>query len=75
MDNVPLNVRDRLAGVALVPVPIEVLCHQAEPDDEVGGEVLRLGLAPFFAPDAEQGGFIVAHDHPGVRAADKSPSS
>jgi hypothetical protein len=32
-----------LPGVAFVPVSIEVLGHEPELDDEVGGEVLRLG--------------------------------
>ena len=37
-----------------------------ELDDEVAGEVLRLGLAALLPPEAEQGGFVVAHDDPGV---------
>jgi hypothetical protein len=48
-----------LAGIALVPLAIEVLGHEAELDDEVGGEVLRPDLAPLFLPQAEQGGFVV----------------
>ena len=45
----------------------------ADPElhDEVAGQVLRLGLAPLLAPEADQGGFIAAHDDPGVRAADE----
>ena len=39
--------------------------------DQVAGQVLRLGLAPFLAPKADQGRFITAHDDPGVRAADE----
>ena len=42
-----------------------------ELDDEVAGQVLRLDLAAFFPPEAEQGGFVIAHDDPGVRAADE----
>ena len=42
-----------------------------ELDDEVAGEVLRLDLAALFPPEAEQGAFVVAHDDPGVRAADE----
>ena len=56
-------------------MPIEGFGHEPELDDEVAGEVLRLGLAPFLVPEADQGGFIVAHDDPGVGAADKAPSS
>ena len=71
MPDPPLDVFDGLPGIALVPVPIEVLGDQAELDDEVAGEVLRLDLAALLPPEAEQGGFIVAHDDPGVRAADE----
>ena len=66
-----LDAFDRLPGVALVPMPVEGFSHQPELDDEVAGQVLRLGLAPFLAPEADQGGFIVAHDDPGVGAADE----
>ena len=34
-------------------------------------EVLGLDLAALFPPQAEQGGLVVAHDDPGVRAADE----
>jgi hypothetical protein len=40
-------------------------------DEEIAGQVLRLGLAPFFAPEAEQSGLIAAHDNPSVRATNK----
>ena len=46
--------------------------NEPELDDEVAGQVLRLGLAPFLAPQAHQGGFIVAHDDAGVGAADEA---
>ena len=45
--------------------------HQAELDDEVAGQVLRLDLASFLPPEPEQGGFVAAHDDPGVGAADE----
>jgi len=70
-----LDACDRLPGVALVPISVEGLGHQAELDDEVAGEVLRLGLAPFLAPQADQSGIIVAHDDPGVRAAEEATST
>jgi hypothetical protein len=40
-------------------------------DDEIAGQVLRLDLAPLFSPQPDKGGLIVAHDDPGVRAADE----
>ena len=64
-----LNAFDNLPGVALAPTPVEGFGYQAELDDEVAGEVLRLGFAPFLAPEAHQGAFIVAHDDARVRAA------
>ena len=70
-----LDVVRPAAGVALVPGAIEVLGHGAELDDQVAGQVLRLGLASFLPPEADQGGFIAAHDDPGVRAADEPSSS
>ena len=67
----PLDVRDRLAGVALVPMPIEVLGDVPELDDEVARQVLGLGLAALLPPEPEQGRFVGAHDDPGVGAADE----
>ena len=66
-----LNAFNGLPGIAFVPEPIEVLGHEAELDDEVAGEVLRLGLAPFLPPEAHQRCFVAAHYDPGVRPADE----
>src|SRR5262249_8458248 len=71
MPDPALHVADRPAGVALIPGAIELLGRSPELHDEVAGQVLRLGLAPFFAPEPDQGGFIVAHDDPSVRAAEE----
>ena len=48
---------------------VERLGDHPELDDEVGGEVLRLDLAAFLPPEADQGAFVIAHDGPGIRAA------
>jgi hypothetical protein len=66
-----LHVLDRKACVALIPAPIEVLGHGPELDDEVVGQVLRLRFAAFLVPETNQGGFVVAHDNSGIRAADE----
>ena len=58
MPNLALDVFEDLAGIALVPVPIERFGHEAKLDDEVAGEVLRLDLAAFLPPEAEQGGLV-----------------
>jgi transposase len=61
----------RSGGIALVPEPVEIFSGLAELDDEVAGEVLGLDFAALLAPEAEQGGLVVAHDDPGVGAADE----
>ena len=62
----PLNFRDDLAGVALVPMPIERFGSHPELHGEVARQVFRLGFTTFFAPEAEKGGLVVAHNDPGV---------
>jgi len=66
-----LHVSDLPAGVTLIPGAIELLGCPSELHNEVARQVLRLGLAAFLAPEPDQGGFIVAHDDPSVRAADE----
>jgi hypothetical protein len=60
-----------MPGITLVPVPVQPLSGQAELDNEIAGEILRLDLAAFFLPKANEGSFIVAHDDARVRAADE----
>jgi hypothetical protein len=74
MPDPALDVADLPAGVALVPMPVEGFGHLTKLDDEVAGQVLRRGLAPFLAPEPDQGGFVVAHDDAGVRASYKGTS-
>ena len=45
MPDLPLDIRDELTGIRLVPAPVQLLGGQAELDDEVAGQVLRLQLA------------------------------
>src|SRR5262249_50921141 len=66
-----LDIFDHLPGRPLVPLSVQVFSREPQLDDEIAGEVLRLGLAPFFAPEAEQSGLIAAHDDPDVRASNK----
>jgi hypothetical protein len=69
--NMMLHVGNDLSGIGLVPTPVQLLSSQSELDEKVGGEVLRLDLAAFFPPKPQEGGLIVPHDDPGVRAADE----
>jgi hypothetical protein len=43
-----LNAFNDLPGIALKPVPVEAFGRDPELDDEVAGEVLRLGLAATY---------------------------
>jgi hypothetical protein len=65
---------DLMAGVALVPEPVEILGRDPELDDKIAGEVLRLDFPTLLPPKAEEGGFIVAHDNSSIRAADEGPA-
>jgi hypothetical protein len=54
-------------------MPIERLGYESELHDEIAGEVFRLGLAAFLAPQPHQGSIVAPHDYPGVGAANKGP--
>ena len=66
-----LDVGDPPAGIALVPGSVELLGRRSKLHDEISGQVLRLGLASFLAPEADKGRFVAAHDDSGIRAADE----
>src|SRR5262245_33361260 len=55
-----------ISADSLYQQPIEGLGHHAKLDDEIVGEVLRLGLAAFLVPQPQQGSLVAPHDHPGV---------
>ena len=71
MPNLPLDIRDDLTSIGLIPAPVQLLGGHAELDDEVAREVLRLDLPAFFPPKPQESVLVVAHDDPGVRAADE----
>jgi hypothetical protein len=71
MPDPALNVPDCPSGVPLVPSAVDLLGGRPELDDEVAGEILGLGLAALLAPETDEGGLVVAHNDPGVRAADE----
>src|SRR5262249_14713775 len=75
MLDLALDVGDVPAGVALVPSPVELLGGGPKLYDEIARQILRRGFATFLPPEANQGGFISAHDDPGVRAADEGASA
>ena len=71
MEFAGLPLADPVAGMALVPGAIELLGREPELDDELAGQVGRLGLAPLFLPQPDQGVLVAAHDDAGVGAADE----
>ena len=70
-----LHVRNDLPGIGLVPAAVELLGNGAELDNEVAGEILRLGLAAFLAPKLEQSNLVLAQNNPGIRAANESTAN
>jgi hypothetical protein len=55
----PMRILDDVAGVSLVPAPVEVLGDQAELDDQIIGEIVRFDLAALFAPQTNQIVFVI----------------
>ena len=66
-----LDVRDPAAGIELVPAAVEVLGDQAELDDQDARQVERSLLPALLPPEPQQGLLVLAHDDPGVGAADE----
>src|SRR5437773_2283098 len=75
MFNFPLDIRDTPAGISLVPGAIQFFGGSPELHDEVAGQIRWLGLTPFLPPQADQGGFIAAHDDPGIGSAYEASST
>jgi hypothetical protein len=71
VDRMVLDVTDPVARVLLVPAAVEVLGGEAELDDQHAREVEGDLLTSFLAPEPQQRLFVLAHDDPGVRAADE----
>jgi hypothetical protein len=65
-----LHVLDGVAGVALIPAPVEVLGDGSKLHNQIVGEVFRFNLAALFPPQPNQGGLVIAHNHPGIGSAD-----
>ena len=67
-----LDICDHLPGRALVPLPVQGFSREPELDEEIAGQVFGFRLASLLPPEALQGGLVVAHDGPGVGAADEA---
>src|SRR5262245_17182234 len=53
MPDVALHVAHLPSGIALIPRSVELLRGIPQLHDEIAGQVLRLGLAPFLPPKPE----------------------
>jgi hypothetical protein len=62
-----LDARDDLAGIGLIPAPVQVLGRKPKLDDQVAGQVLRLDFPSLFPPEPDQRAFVITHDDAGVR--------
>jgi hypothetical protein len=74
MNHLPLHFGDDLAGIAFIPMPVEMLGHRPELDNQVVRQILGLNFAALLPPEAEQGRRIVPHDDPGIGTAYKGTS-
>ena len=69
-----MDIFDDLPRRALVPLPVQVFGREPELDEQIARQVFRFRLAALLPPEALQGGLVVAHDGPGVGAADEAVS-
>jgi hypothetical protein len=53
----------------------ESLRRSAKLDQEVTRQILGFGLAALLAPQLDQGGLVIPHDDPRIRAADEVSST
>ena len=67
-----LHIGDNFAGLRLVPAPVQVLSGQAQLDRQIPRQILGLNLAPLLPPKPQQRTLIIAHNDPGVGAADEA---
>jgi hypothetical protein len=71
MVDLTLDVDDYPARIGLIPAAIELLSREPKLDDKIAGEVLWLYVAALLMPEPDQGGFVIPHDDPGIRAANE----
>ena len=69
-----LHILYRPTGISFEPLAVEVLRDDPKLDNQVAGEVLRFDFSTLLAPEAEERGFVLPHNDPGVRTADERPA-
>jgi len=73
LKSLPPDIDNAQAGILFVPVPIQDLGPQAEPDPEVVRKVLGLNLAALPLPQSDQRRLFV--DYPSIRTSNEEPST
>src|SRR6185312_16868014 len=71
MADAALHIGDDFAGLSLIPVPVQVFGDLPHLHNEIARQILWPLFTAFLAPESKQGVFVLAHDDPGVRAADE----
>jgi hypothetical protein len=66
MAELPLDIRDHVTAIGLIPAPVKAFGREAELDDEVAGKIFWFDFGTLFLPKAKQGGLVIAKDDPGV---------
>jgi hypothetical protein len=69
MPELSLHVIDRIAGVAFVPGPVQLLGDGAKLDNEVLAQVCWFSLTPLLTPEPDEPCLVIAHDDASVGAA------
>jgi hypothetical protein len=71
MPDLLLDIGKDLAAIDLIPAAVQVLGRKAELNNEIARKVLRLDFAPLLPPQPDQRLLVIAHNDPGIRAANK----
>jgi hypothetical protein len=71
MTDPALDIGEYLTRIGLIPAPVQLFGRNAELDNEIARKIRGLDLAPLLTSEADQGRLIIAHNDPGVRAADE----
>jgi hypothetical protein len=71
VDGMALDVTDPVTRVYFVPAAVEIFRNQSELDDQYARQIEGIRFTAFFAPQAQKGFLVLAHDGPGIGAADE----
>jgi hypothetical protein len=61
-----LGHRKHLAGIGLVPAPVQVLGRHAKLDNKIARQVRRFDLAALLLPQPDERRLVVSQNNPGI---------